>query len=160
FMVRDRKKYADTGGWGYALFDGNKTTYEGDPKTQAQACYACHQIAFERAQVFSVPMRISALTHKLPEPPLTRAEPIGAVKFETLAVSKLPEVLQRSLPNVKSIRSVQGEVRKHVFRGTIDEIRPTLIAEAVKTGMPAALVEEKGNQFAAVFTDKARTECG
>src|ERR1035437_2450819 len=44
FMVRDKKKYATTGGWGYALFDGNKTTLAGNPANQAQACFGCHQL--------------------------------------------------------------------------------------------------------------------
>lgn len=39
FMVKDSKKYAATGGWGFARFiDGNPAD-----EAQHQTCYACHQ---------------------------------------------------------------------------------------------------------------------
>ena len=40
FMVKDSKKYASTGGWGYSQFD------DGKPLTDAamlQSCFDCHQ---------------------------------------------------------------------------------------------------------------------
>lgn len=160
FMVRDQKKYASTGGWGYALFDGNKLTYDGDPQAQAMACYACHQLVPDRGQVFSQPMKISAFAAKVPPPILNREVSVSGIKFETMPLKKLPEVVRRSLPeNVRAIRSVAGELRKNVFRGTIDEIRPTLIEEVRRTGMPAALVALKDSQFAAVYPVAGRKDC-
>jgi Cytochrome P460 len=38
-MVKDSKKYASTGGWGYAQFDDGKPAGEAVLKT----CYPCHQ---------------------------------------------------------------------------------------------------------------------
>lgn len=160
FMVRDQKKYASTGGWGYALFDGNRVTYDADPQAQAMACYACHQLVPARGQVFSQPMRISAFASKVPAPIANREVQVAAVKFETLPLKKLPEVVRRSLPeNTRKIRSVAGELRKNVFRGTIDEIRPTLIEEVRRTGMPAALVASTDAQFAAVYPVAGRKDC-
>ena len=49
FMVKDSKKYAATGGWGYAQFD------DGKPASEAMhnACFACHEVVKSRDFVFS-----------------------------------------------------------------------------------------------------------
>jgi len=51
-MVRNEKKYADTGGWGFQAF------IAGDPKKPfvtdpAKQCFACHQGAKDHQYVFS-----------------------------------------------------------------------------------------------------------
>jgi hypothetical protein len=49
FMVKDSRKYAATGGWGYAQFD------DGKPLTDAamlQSCFACHQAVKARDRDF------------------------------------------------------------------------------------------------------------
>src|SRR5215510_6607690 len=50
FMVKDSKKYAATGGWGYSSFDQN-----GKPTDEAamQKCYPCHQAIKSRDYVFA-----------------------------------------------------------------------------------------------------------
>jgi Cytochrome P460 len=49
FMVRDSKKYAATGGWGYAQFD------DGVPADEQvmKACFPCHQAVKDRDYVFT-----------------------------------------------------------------------------------------------------------
>ena len=49
FMVKDSKKYAATGGWGFAHFD------DGKPGGEAvhNACFACHEIVKARDFVFN-----------------------------------------------------------------------------------------------------------
>jgi hypothetical protein len=49
FMVKDSKKYAATGGWGYAHFDNGKPAAE----TVMQACFPCHQAIKDRDFVFT-----------------------------------------------------------------------------------------------------------
>jgi hypothetical protein len=50
FMVKDSKKYAATGGWGYSSFDKDgKPTDEAAMKT----CFACHQAVTDRDFIFS-----------------------------------------------------------------------------------------------------------
>jgi len=49
FMVKDSKKYAATGGWGYAQFNDGKAV---DDSTLAP-CYPCHQAAKSRDFVFT-----------------------------------------------------------------------------------------------------------
>ena len=50
FMVKDSKKYAATGGWGYSSFDKN-----GKPTNTAlmQSCYPCHQAVKSRDFIFT-----------------------------------------------------------------------------------------------------------
>jgi hypothetical protein len=50
FMVKDSKKYAATGGWGYAQFD--KESKPG-PDADLQKCFPCHQAIKERDFVFT-----------------------------------------------------------------------------------------------------------
>jgi hypothetical protein len=49
FMVKDSKKYAATGGWGFADFTGRKP---GD-KALHETCFACHAPAKDRDYVFT-----------------------------------------------------------------------------------------------------------
>ena len=50
FMVKDSKKYAATGGWGYSSFDKDgKPTDEAAMKT----CFPCHQAIKDRDFIFS-----------------------------------------------------------------------------------------------------------
>jgi len=50
FMVKDSKKYAATGGWGYSSFDKNgKPTDEAAMKT----CFPCHQAVRDRDFIFT-----------------------------------------------------------------------------------------------------------
>ncbi|HEY5870271.1 MAG TPA: cytochrome P460 family protein [Candidatus Tectomicrobia bacterium] len=49
FMVKDAKKYAATGGWGFAHFNDGKPADEAVLKT----CFPCHQAIKERDLVFT-----------------------------------------------------------------------------------------------------------
>ena len=50
FMVKDSKKYAATGGWGYSSFDKDgKPTNEAAMKT----CFPCHQKVTDRDFIFT-----------------------------------------------------------------------------------------------------------
>jgi Cytochrome P460 len=49
FMVKDARKYAATGGWGFAHFDDGKSADE----TMLKTCFPCHQAVAERDLVFT-----------------------------------------------------------------------------------------------------------
>ena len=49
FMVKDSRKYAATGGWGFAHFDDGKPADE----TMHHACFACHEPIEARDYVFT-----------------------------------------------------------------------------------------------------------
>jgi cytochrome c2 len=48
-MVKDSKKYAATGGWGFAQFNDGKPAGEAVLNT----CFACHQAIKDRDLVFT-----------------------------------------------------------------------------------------------------------
>ena len=49
FMVKDSRKYASTGGWGFAHFNDGKPADEAVHNT----CFSCHQVAKARDFVFN-----------------------------------------------------------------------------------------------------------
>jgi len=49
FMVKDSRKYASTGGWGFAQFNDGKPADEAVHKT----CFPCHEIVRSRDFVFN-----------------------------------------------------------------------------------------------------------
>ena len=51
FMVRDSKKYAATGGWGFAHF--NERDRKPADETMLKTCFPCHQAVKERDLVFT-----------------------------------------------------------------------------------------------------------
>jgi hypothetical protein len=62
FMVKDSKRFADSGGWGYAVFDYNPETNTFTPGTtagsppqgnDAKCGFACHTVAKSRDYVFT-----------------------------------------------------------------------------------------------------------
>ena len=62
FMVKDSKRFADSGGWGYAVFDYNAATDTFTPGTlagsppqgnDAKCGFACHTVAKSRDYVFT-----------------------------------------------------------------------------------------------------------
>ena len=50
FMVKDSKKYASTGGWGYSHFDDGKPLTD---RAALQSCFDCHQAFKDRDFVFT-----------------------------------------------------------------------------------------------------------
>ena len=50
FMVKDSKKYAATGGWGYAQFDKDGKS---GPESDLKKCHPCHQAIADRDFVFT-----------------------------------------------------------------------------------------------------------
>lgn len=57
-MVRDAKKYATTGGWGFARWKGLELEPHGKDGRSADTCFSCHQGAKEMDFVFTVPAKM------------------------------------------------------------------------------------------------------
>ncbi len=160
FMVRDKAKYAATGGWGYAVFPARlplsvptETQIKADVAT-AQARFACHEIVKDRGYVFSQPANLRATYSMLTEslPPVTAVKAAPALRFVNFDVAALPEAIRRRLPGlVNQVRFLEGNIRKHVFRGTLGVLRPTLIAEASLTRQPAVFMAENQRDFTIVI---------
>jgi len=156
FMVRNKKKYASTDGWGYALFNARGTRLVGDPpQTQAQACFACHQMAKDRGEVFAQLMNVWVAA------PSTAA--MGGIpasinaSFSEKPVKQLPPEAQRLVPpGTDTVSFLEGPLRKHVFGGTLDEVRPTLIQEVKRAHRPAILLSEDNKHVSIIFPAAAK----
>lgn len=160
-MLLDKEKFKDTDGWGYALFDETGKTFDGDPKEKAEACHACHKMVPERGYVFSQPVKLNmGLPFNIKMQIATPEKTIASrVVFETVKAETLPEKLKKAMPpEFTEIRLLRGDMEKSLFYGTIDEIRPTLAVELVRSNLPTALVGKDGKLFSAVIKTK-QPEC-
>ena len=149
-MVRDKKKYKDSDGWGYALFDGDGFIFNEDPKAKTQSCVACHRIVPERDFVFSRSM--SLLPGQLDSRIENSAVAEKILRFEPRDRINLAKAVQAELPSKSGskVDLLEGELKKHAFSGTLDEIMPVLIDKARKNARPALLlVNEKNFSLAA-----------
>jgi len=162
-MVKDSKKHTETDGWGYALFDINAKTFDIDPQGQTMACHACHRIVEDRGFVFSQGMNLDVnkpalmgIAHGME----SGSMPPARLEFKTEDVKTLSKKIRDVLPaEFTQVRALQGELRGQIFQGTIDEIRPTLAAEAQKSGLPAILYDGDGVRFSIVFINPGRPDC-
>ncbi len=58
FMIKDSKKYAETGGWGYARWLGLDQKPYGKDANLAQECVACHTPRKPNDWVFTTPAKM------------------------------------------------------------------------------------------------------
>ncbi len=157
FMVRDRKKFPDTQGWGYAIFNGSghNMSKPEDHDIDSRACSACHEMVPQRGYVFSQPMSL-ALNTAAP----ILSEATGNITFTTIDAVKLRADVQKHLPaDTKQVRRVHGPFEKHVFVGTMGEIRPVLIKEAIRTRHPALLISDDSPLFSLSYINPDKTVC-
>lgn len=156
-MVRNKKRYSTTNGWGYALFDPEGRTFNEDPKITQDACFACHTIVENRGDVFSQHFS----TTRYVKPIFTQEEKkTTTLNYVTRSVGSLPEHLRKLVPSwAKEVRWVDVEIlRKHVFQGTLDELRPLLEHESIKTKLPAMFASKDEKRFVFVYPGKS-DEC-
>jgi hypothetical protein len=146
-MVRDAKKYASTGGWGYALFTPQGQRFRNaDAAMETQACFACHLIVKNsRNYVFS---QLAALSPEMLEDMAKQVRVAMPLPFSDRAARQLPEPVRAALPKgADHVRFLEGRLRKHLFEGTLDEIRPALLREVILSAAPALLLSEDNAQY-------------
>jgi hypothetical protein len=149
FMVKSKKNGASTNGWAYAIFDRQGKALPEPKPAQVKACYACHQLANSRGDVFSELME-ARKSLAGPPPPWLAGE-ISGVRFDEIPMRLTPKPVAQIIPaQFSRILSLQGVLRAHLFQGTLDEVRPTLAKEALEKKLPAALISESGDQFSLV----------
>jgi hypothetical protein len=61
FMVKDTKKWADTGGWGYARWVGASLKPYGKTSNFSAECVACHTPVKHRDWVYTDPAKLPVL---------------------------------------------------------------------------------------------------
>jgi hypothetical protein len=156
FMVRNKNKYKETAGWGYALFDAEGRTFPGEPHATTLACAACHQLVTDRGHVFSEIVELSPFKKQKISDPIKSSK----IWFETIKTSSISQAILNHLPiNSDKVRILRGPLGKNSFQGTLDEIRPTLINEVQQSSLPALFVNEKGSMFSVVFLNQDKKGC-
>lgn len=154
-MVKDRKKYKSTQGWGYALFSSDGRLFDEDIKTKTLACAACHALVRERGFVFSRPMTIDFDDQFKDFAAIGKNKPPFAVK----KVSSLGTAIAKHLPkDVKTLSSLEGDLKKHAFSGTLDEVIPLLIENVKTSGTTSALYLDEKN-FTLVQPEVRNSAC-
>lgn len=157
FMVKNAGKFKSTGGWAFAIFDKNGKTLVGAPSRVSQACFACHQIVKSNDYIFSEPIykKMTSVFGETTVPAKKDSSPKnGYIGFKSLNRVQLPEKLRDLLPDSKAkVRIAAGAIVENIFYGSIEEVRPALAEEAVRTDSPAVLVSADDKVFAAVFKD-------
>jgi hypothetical protein len=154
-MVKDHKKYADSDGWGYALFNSDGFLFDENPKSTTQGCVACHRIVPQRQYVFSRPANLNPASglagHK-------DASPLGFT-FKEIAASQEHKAIFKELPEtIKSAEFLQGDLKSMAFSGTLDEIVPTLLDHAKAARRPAFLSVNETN-FSGVIPQPGAAHC-
>lgn len=156
-MVKEKKKYATTGGWGYGLYDPQGKTFPEDPKVTQDACYACHTIVENRGDVFSQPFSISPNARYN----FSHAESVASpIKYSWVKSLKLPQAIRSLLPKgIKQVRQMEHDkMRTNLFQGTLDEVKPMLEHEARIKKAPGLFASEDMKRFVLVIPTKLE-EC-
>ena len=157
-MVRDKIKYAASGGWGFAYFPfqqpapvknpspvsipkhGQKPLPEPDTK---DACFACHQIVKDRGYVFSFPARL-----KGDAPAISTNLVTPVVSFSTMDRKKLPENIRALIPSISQhVRILQPQTPDPDHLVYVGEFRPILINEARRSDLPALFYSNAGAAY-------------
>jgi hypothetical protein len=163
-MVRNKKKHADTGGWGFAIFGRFGSVAEEhlkDPGTTGQICIACHAAVPEKGYVFSEPMQQAVekrgerawgatyISDAGMKEMAAKMKPI----FSTQKAEELPANVLDLIPETyKEVRRMKHAALETKALGGIGEMRPMLVREAIMSKLPAALVNtEQDNIFAVAY---------
>lgn len=151
FMVKNKETYKSSNGWGYGLFDPQGKTFEEDPVTTQQACFACHTMVENRGDVFSQLFNfnksgvVNFHNGDLPQSRIT---------FDWKKTKELPLTLQKLIPKqYLQVRIVTNSIlRKNIFQGTLDEVKPLLEAEVRKSKYAAIFASEDFKKFTLVYS--------
>lgn len=159
FMVRDKKKHSKTDGWGYALFDRDGFVFPEPLETQTAACAACHHIIPERGYVFSQMMSLSPGTS--PDLKIENNNYFNKkIEFSTTSIQSLPTDVSKFFPKEnKTIRKINHPISQFLFQGSLDEIKPTLIKEAILSKMPALIISPDLKSFALAYVENFDLKC-
>jgi hypothetical protein len=151
FMVRDKVKYAETGGWGFAVFAPHPQVVRPELASNDPAnCFACHQVAKDRGFVFSFPARLTQDPSEAMHADIAPHAPM--LNFSDYALENVPANIRALLPaSAEKVRflAVPGASDAHLVY--IGEFRPMLIQEAAKSGLPALYFSNAAGSFIVVI---------
>ena len=161
FMIRDKKKYADTDGWGYVLFDSQGLTFPGDVHANIQACHACHKVAESRDYVFCEQADFNSQKNMFKEIKERREKLQQGMKdsFQLREKKNLPKLVRKYVKKSNDLRFYEGPIREATFSGTVDEIVPMLVIESIRANKPALFLAKNEKEFSLVSAIKSDQKC-
>jgi hypothetical protein len=162
YMVKNSKKYFETNGWGYALFNSDGQLYETDIPTQTRACHACHAVVSERDYVFSEPIENSPFVKSVQKTYDLQKNKnhIRFIEGYKPTQGNLRQFLRKQ--KIKDLHIVDSIMRQYYFDGTFDEIVPVLtnyILAQGKKAQAAGFVSENEEDYVIVRIEQRR-RCG
>lgn len=151
FMVKNSKKYKEHRGWGYALFNNQGEINPEPVADQVNACSSCHDIVPERGYVFTWPLNQSPSTQKMYKFEMAHKEVVKTDLPDNIA-SIIPAIYSKAL-------NVETSLNKHVFQGTLDELKPSLARLAVAKKSPVVFMSEDKKKFTIIYPEDLKLEC-
>lgn len=136
-MVKNSKKYSETDGWGYALFNEDGGLFNEDVKIKTMACAACHRIVPERDYVFARATNFAVGKNQKIEKLFQHSQ---MIKFKQVDKKNISKSLKNELiEKNQDVYFLESEIQKNAFSGTLDEIVPVLIEQVKKTGRASTM---------------------
>lgn len=158
YMVKNKKLHATTDGWGYALFDKDGNVFPEPLDIQTAACAACHHIMPERGFVFSQLLELSPGKNNFSK----KNELVfqDKLKFTLKNKNQFSIEIQKLVPaSVSELSFLDNKISMYLFQGSLDEIKPALSREAVRTKKPAVIASPDEKSFALVQLEEPEVTC-
>jgi hypothetical protein len=151
-MVKDRKMYTSTDGWGYYIYDANNLPMPNLNNNYQMACATCHRTVSHRDHVFSVPMDDSFLGQQKGG----ESQHI----FNKVNIKRLPPELQKVISQkFDSAHILVSPLNHSYFLGTLDEVRPMLIKKAYMTHGPVVFLADDLKTYSMILPDSSYQGC-
>ena len=154
-MVKNRKAYKNTDGWGYALFSPQGGLFNEPVEQKTMACVTCHRIVPERDFVFS---RNLDRDSRDPRDRVAKNAARTQILFKGKTPEDFPATLRQLLTKNEAIESLEGPLQQHAFSGTLDEVVPLLLERVKLTGKTSLLAVNEKN-FSVVQIPAASKSC-
>ena len=75
-------------------------------------------------------------------------------QFIDVPAKALPQKLRLIVGEASVVRSLQNEIRKQLFQGSLDEIGAVLGREALRSGQPALILSGSGARYSVALASK------
>ncbi len=156
-MIRDPKKYKETDGWGYYLFDYNGRRVP----TDEMACAGCHKLAEAKGFVFSDKVDLGDLFAPVKKPMPKTNLALLMTQFKNTTLNEIPKEYQKYIPTNKNknISKLEKPWFPNAFEGTADELRPLLAKEVLKNGKPAFYLSPDKKVLSYVSFNQNKGQC-
>jgi hypothetical protein len=150
FMVKNKKRYREYHGWGYALFNSYGEINPEPVNDQINACSSCHAVIPERDFVFSWPIN---------NKPKSQINLFKLNHKEVALTDLLPEQVAVIPKNFQKVLKIESTLTKKVFQGTLDELQPALARHSVQNRLPVVFISDDKKKYTIIYPEDLSIEC-